>query len=971
MHHRFTQWPWPGIWICLFLVMGLAGTAGAQGTNGRPRPFEPGYFPGYEQPRVVATTDNLEISTDDRVLPVAFPVDAQLVRIVMVKNVSSSKVRAALSQSITITPLIPELFFVHPQPGVLYLEPGETYPVRIQYLISSDSRAPAWSLGDHVSVPMFLTIQEESVVTGLNVGAAVTVTLPHDVSVVRAVNTGPFDPDPAPNATITGTVRHADTLLPYADTGLIVDSASASQHIRTDASGHYSAQVYAYKRPGGEPDWREFSLWMDNAEHLLDGVPLFIPKAGETTSFDYLAPAARPMASYTQTGSLQLGLTAYAWDASVDGGVIATVPFHSGLAAEVIASRSFLDVFTSTGTLLWRYPLNGETPAIDVSDDGQYIATTRRPDSQIGKPLVTGGEAIVLDRAGQLLRTFPMAARSLGPWGPEERQPFYTEVRISHDTKDLALGDGEGWLSLVELATGRELWHTFLKGQVRRIDFDRNDAQLLASAGDGYLRAFDLGGNQLWKTWVDSWIVGMDISAHYILASSKAARQGLHLINKVTGATVWSYQVEQIGMDVGISPDESYVWYGTFAGGGFWLPSNTIFSIDGMPVWQLGRADKSAADAGTVSANGDLIAYARGCTVNVSDRSGRPVFRSPVQGGFNDADCAGQLNHMMWLSRDGKRMVAALGPRDVSAVGGSLYFFSADAAVPVFTTHPENQSVGVGTSVAFTAAAGSTQVLTFQWQASIDNGVMWTNLTDTAPYSGTNTTSLAVASATAAMSGRQYRLMATNSVVWAFSRVATLTVNGADTVTVSTGWNLIGNSVSSPIVMASSFGNASQVASVWKWVASGTTAGIIYPTWAFYAPSQSDGGQAYASSRGYEFLSTINAGEGFWINAKTSFNLALPIGSVVSTSAFQNLSLGWHLISTGDTKTTNAFNRDVAATTLWAWDNAQSKWYFYAPSLQAQGGTVLSDYIKTNGYLDFSSASKTLGPGTGFWIYKP
>ncbi|MEI7671531.1 MAG: VCBS repeat-containing protein, partial [Deltaproteobacteria bacterium] len=166
---------------------------------------------------------------------------------------------------------------------------------------------------------------------------------------------------------------------------------------------------------------------------------------------------------------------------------------------------------------------------------------------------------------------------------------------------------------------------------------------------------------------------------HYILASSKAARQGLHLINKVTGATVWSYQVETLG-DVGISPDESYVWYGTFGGGGFWLPGNAIFSIDGMPVWQLAHADKSPADAGAISANGDLIAYTRCCTVNVSDRSGRPVFRSPVLGGFNDADCAGQYNFMMWMSSDGKRMVAAVGPRNMSSVGGSVYFFNADAA---------------------------------------------------------------------------------------------------------------------------------------------------------------------------------------------------------------------------------------------------------------------------------------------------
>jgi hypothetical protein len=192
-----------------------------------------------------------------------------------------------------------------------------------------------------------------------------------------------------------------------------------------------------------------------------------------------------------------------------------------------------------------------------------------------------------------------------------------------------------------------------------------------------------------------------------------------------------------------------------------------------------------------------------------------------------------------------------------------------------------------------------------------------------------------------------------------------------DAITASAGWNLVGNSVNAPITVAASFNDASKVSSVWKWLSQGSSAGISYPTWAFYAPSLSDGGQAYASSKGYDFLSTINAGEGFWINAKSGFSVALPVGSSVASTTFQNINPGWHLISTGESKTPAAFNTDVAATTLWAWDNVLSKWYFYAPSLQAQGGTALSDYIKTNGYLDFTSASKTLGPGTGFWIYKP
>jgi hypothetical protein len=54
-------------------------------------------------------------------------------------------------------------------------------------------------------------------------------------------------------------------------------------------------------------------------------------------------------------------------------------------------------------------------------------------------------------------------------------------------------------------------------------------------------------------------------------------------------------------------------------------------------------------------------------------------------------------------------------------------------------------------------------------------------------------------------------------------------------------------------------------------------------------------------------------------------------------------------------------------TTLWAWDAIGSAWYFYSPSLDANGG--LSTYITAKGYLGFDT--KTLGNGTGFWVNKP
>jgi len=93
----------------------------------------------------------------------------------------------------------------------------------------------------------------------------------------------------------------------------------------------------------------------------------------------------------------------------------------------------------------------------------------------------------------------------------------------------------------------------------------------------------------------------------------------------------------------------------------------------------------------------------------------------------------------------------------------------------------------------------------------------------------------------------------------------------AATVNAVTGWNLLGYSDTADVNVADAFGNASNVLTVWKWDATNAK-------WAFYSPSPSlaDGGQAYALSKGYSFLTTIKPGEGFWVNAKQAFSATLP-----------------------------------------------------------------------------------------------
>jgi hypothetical protein len=58
-------------------------------------------------------------------------------------------------------------------------------------------------------------------------------------------------------------------------------------------------------------------------------------------------------------------------------------------------------------------------------------------------------------------------------------------------------------------------------------------------------------------------------------------------------------------------------------------------------------------------------------------------------------------------------------------------------------------------------------------------------------------------------------------------------------------------------------------------------------------------------------------------------------------------------------------------TSLWAWDSAQSKWLFYAPSLEATGDNALLDFINSQHYEDFAAVGKNLGNSTGFWVQRP
>jgi len=223
--------------------------------------------------------------------------------------------------------------------------------------------------------------------------------------------------------------------------------------------------------------------------------------------------------------------------------------------------------------------------------------------------------------------------------------------------------------------------------------------------------------------------------------------------------------------------------------------------------------------------------------------------------------------------------------------------------------------------------------------------------------------------------GKEARYCVRNAIALAATCVAMQAAHGADaSISLATGWNLVGNSTNAPLDVALVLGDRAKVTSVWKWDSANSA-------WAFYSPAFASAADLsnYAASKGYQVLSGIAPGQGIWVNALSPFTFTLGAATSHNLTA-AGLIGGWNLVATGNSVTPSAFNLSLGSTqattgvvpinltTLWAWDSASANWYFYAPSLEAKGGTALADYAAGKGYLDFSQAGKSLGIGVGFWV---
>jgi hypothetical protein len=187
----------------------------------------------------------------------------------------------------------------------------------------------------------------------------------------------------------------------------------------------------------------------------------------------------------------------------------------------------------------------------------------------------------------------------------------------------------------------------------------------------------------------------------------------------------------------------------------------------------------------------------------------------------------------------------------------------------------------------------------------------------------------------------------------------------------SAGWNLLGNNSSTMIEVATTFADPTKITTVWKWNKTASK-------WAFYAPSMTPSAlTTYAQGKGYDVLTAIEQKEGYWVNASTPVAVALigPVPIGMGMTLFErDLQPGWNLVASDDNKTPSQLNQSLkcslnaagkAIVTAWAWDAPNNNWKFFAPALEAQGGSALADYITGKAYLPFSTA---LSAAEGFWL---
>ncbi len=194
--------------------------------------------------------------------------------------------------------------------------------------------------------------------------------------------------------------------------------------------------------------------------------------------------------------------------------------------------------------------------------------------------------------------------------------------------------------------------------------------------------------------------------------------------------------------------------------------------------------------------------------------SGGPFATLP-NGSFNGATVSGATTNTLTITGT----TAALNGYMFNAVytnpKGTTTTSTATLTVnyaPIVTS-PTSQIVVVGGTTSFTASANANPAASVQWLVSTNGGATF-SLVSGAIYSGTNTDTLTITGATAAMNGYEYEALFTNSIGSTMTSAATLSVN-FDPIIITQPSNLTVNAGNTALFTAATSSNPAVSSTEW------------------------------------------------------------------------------------------------------------------------------------------------------------
>ena len=556
-----------------------------------------------------------------------------------------------------------QLIVFHPNPLKIILEPGETCRASLTVSFGNKLNSLTSNISGTLTIKTAFTVTLADGDARLD-GDEIALSTPIKVNAYTAKYLSNSDNH---TATIKGYVR-TSAGKPIA--GVTVTAAggfSDSVTATTDSDGYYCMKVFGNKN-AYTGKWHEYVLSFEKSGWADKKVVVY-PKSNASITKSVTLKKSGTGLSYTLTGTIDLGVQAYSFDASSTGSIIAFIPFHSALSADTTAGKTNLTVVTKTGKLLFRTLLPGETPYVDVTSNGKYITTIEEYGNY--------SYPVIYDKSGNLVykrETFPNQPDKCWipiMFGQDERTISSKCSRLSEDGSLLYVGSCDGDFYCIDWQKDTILWAGFTRGQVRTIDFSKDNSLVYVSSGDGYFYCYTAAGEFNWKTYIGSWAVDVAVGADIIAVASKSDTAGIRVLDAQSGELKWCYPMCGRACTLVLSDDETLLWCGNDTCAATNAASSLVFNV---ATGKVKFALDPGAQAADWTSDGKYLAVKTATTLYVyNGKTGATLYEQTLVTG--DGENAASINFSLYYSDNAKYIVAAFNNDPSERSWGQAYFF--------------------------------------------------------------------------------------------------------------------------------------------------------------------------------------------------------------------------------------------------------------------------------------------------------